>query len=75
MTISTKFDLGQIVYTIVNDDIRKMLIRSVFVSEHDPEPQYGLRAPEYECDKTVFKGERKIFASRQELIDNLLKDE
>ena len=29
MTISTKFDLEQIVYTIVEDDIRKMLIRSV----------------------------------------------
>lgn len=73
MTIKTKFDIGQTVVTLIDDSVRTLKIASVYISS-DETVHYGLIAGE-DSRQAEFKPEHKVFESKQDLIDKLLKDE
>lgn len=67
MDIQTKFDIGQIVHTLYNEDICKMRIVSINIEDNNV--TYGLMGLGDESYRSTFKPEYKIFASRKELAD------
>lgn len=73
MTIKTKFDIGQTVVTLIDDSARTLKIASVYIGS-DETVHYGLIVGE-DSRQTEFKPEHKVFESKQDLIDKLLKDE